>query len=206
MNADAENGLFTPRGRSLLVDGLMCLCAILSKVNIYWIIVRYSPCARNSQVFLELYLLFWTVLILGVLFFLPREWFQVAAGLAVYRLTMLAHSRLVVFFQGKSRPQNRRAALLTELWNAFEIVNCFAVLILRFGHEWEPDITNPITALYQSTLTFITLGYGEIHPETGCVVSQLLVIAELWSFVFFLVLIGPQVFAFSISRNDRDEA
>ena len=68
---------------------------------------------------------------------------------------------------------------------AYSIVICFALLLLYFGNEFCPNISNHITALYQSALTFTTLGYGDIKPigDQG----KLLVILEL---LFFFLFIG----------------
>ena len=38
----------------------------------------------------------------------------------------------------------------------FQVIICFAILFIEFGHQFEPSIKEPITALYQSIVTFTT--------------------------------------------------
>lgn len=174
-------------------------------LNLYFLLCRWSARARHSRVFLELYLVAWTGLIVAVLLF-PRPWLLSVGGyIAAYRLFLLLHSRGAVFVEGRIRVKNVKAAIITVLLNVVEVINCFAVIILRFGGEWDPAVNHPRTALYYSTVTFLTLGYGDIHPKEGSSVGQWIVIAELFSFLFFVVMLGPLVFTLASRHYRADE-
>ena len=72
--------------------------------------------------------------------------------------------------------------------NVIEVLTCFAILMLYFGSEFEPCILDPITAFYQSILTFTTLGYGDIRASGGT--GQIIVI---WELIFFLIFLAIKV-------------
>lgn len=74
--------------------------------------------------------------------------------------------------------------LLMALLNLGQVILSFAILFLSYGEQFIPPIRQPLAALYQSTLTFTTLGYGDIRPACGT--GRLVVCIEL---AFFLVLI-----------------
>jgi len=77
-----------------------------------------------------------------------------------------------------------------------QIPTCFAILLLRWSADSCPPICDPLTALYQSFLTFTTLGYGEIHPATGW--GRALITVEL---LFFLIFLGLRLpLAVSVMR------
>jgi hypothetical protein len=69
------------------------------------------------------------------------------------------------------------------------MVLCFAILFLYSGLQFNPSISDPVTALYQSALTFTTLGYGEITPVSN--IAKWIVIFELAFFILFIGLKFP---------------
>ncbi len=56
------------------------------------------------------------------------------------------------------------------------------------GHQFVPQITNPLTALYFSIVTLSTVGYGDYHPAT----------ALAQGYVLTLIVFGLSVFASAI--------
>ena len=112
-------------------------------------------------------------------------------------------------------PQNRRHEtgsyilvrsglrwLLMVPLNVAQVVLGFALLLRFYGHQFSPQVDNPIMALYQSTLTFTTLGYGDIRPVgTG---GRVLVCLELAFFLVFLAIKLP--IAVSVFRVKETEA
>lgn len=190
--------------KSLFVTLTIAFWHVLAAFNLYLVITWISRRARESRIFLELYLLAWTATI-AILLFLPRPWLQVGVWLAGYRVFLLLHSRGAVFVKGGIVVRNVRAAVLTVLLNIVEIINCFAVLILYFGEEYTPVVGEGVSAVYLSTVTFLTLGFGDIHPREGSWIGQLLTIAELWCFLFFLVMLGPLVFGLAGSHYRSNE-
>jgi len=77
--------------------------------------------------------------------------------------------------------------------NLAEIVLYFAVLYLKLGHGFEAPITDRLTAVYQSLLTFTTLGYGEIYPVIPA--AKLLVMFHLVYFIIFVLMVASVVFS-----------
>lgn len=75
--------------------------------------------------------------------------------------------------------------------NFLEVIFCFSLLYSLFGQGFTPAIEDPITAIYQSTLTVTTLGYGDIKPAAWQ--QKVLVIGQLLYFVMFFVLLFPIV-------------
>jgi len=68
--------------------------------------------------------------------------------------------------------------------NIFQIVLCFAILMKSYGYQFSKTILDWETALYQSILTFTTLGYGEYVPI--CNGTKFLVIFELAAFILII--------------------
>jgi hypothetical protein len=95
--------------------------------------------------------------------------------------------------------RNPERWVILNLINIFEIVMCYAVLYLNFGNYFREKIGDPITAIYQSILTFTTLGYGEITPKNT--LSKIIVITQLGFFILIVLLIAPRIF--SLLRTDR---
>lgn len=79
--------------------------------------------------------------------------------------------------------------LILGLLNVIEVVLCFAVLFLYYGKQFYPSITEPITAIYFSFITFVSLGYGDIKPI--CATAKILVCFEIFPFIFFLAVRVP---------------
>lgn len=88
--------------------------------------------------------------------------------------------------QGTIIVRNLRRYLIIALLHAITIIVCFAMLLLYFGEQFDPEISDHITALYQSALTFTTLGYGDIKPVENSTIGRVLVIFELAFFILFL--------------------
>ena len=82
--------------------------------------------------------------------------------------------------------RNRPRWLVMAIVNVIQVVVCFAILFLYYGKQFTPRIYDPITALYQSAMTFATLGYGDIRPLVGCTEGKVIVCLELFFFILFL--------------------
>ena len=80
--------------------------------------------------------------------------------------------------------RSRLRWMLIAPLQAYSIIICFAMLLLYYGKSFDPNIADHITALYQSALTFTTLGYGDIQPI--CNEGKILVVLELLFFFFFI--------------------
>ena len=123
-----------------------------------------------------------------------RDWNHFSFWVAIYGLINI----LGVTFDELLEPIKREAGyvpirnasrwlILTGI-NVFQIILCFSILINSYGYQFVGDcgsINEWDTALYQSFVTFTTLGYGEYVPI--CLKSRTIVIAEV---CFFLLMIG----------------
>ena len=93
--------------------------------------------------------------------------------------------------------------LLMTMVNVFQVVLCFSFIFLVYGQQFKPPIKDSVTAIYQSLLTFTTLGYGEI--TLICNSGKKIVIAELSYFIGFLALKLPVVLsAFKIKIKKKE--
>lgn len=77
--------------------------------------------------------------------------------------------------------------------NIAEIVLYFGVLYFRIGDGFCEHITDRLTAIYQSLLTFTSLGYGHIYPTEP--IAKILVMFQLIYFIIFVFLVAPVVFS-----------
>lgn len=73
--------------------------------------------------------------------------------------------------------------------NLVQIVSWFAVLVVRFGEEFEPIVQDYCTALYFSAVTFTTTGFGDIEPST--LRGRTIVLLEIVYFIIMLALKLP---------------
>ena len=196
-----------PYGRSFVLPIVRTVIQLWSYVSPYDWAKRllWKHHERIPFWFAETYVLGWLVILLGALFStrvgdVPVPWFV----LVIFRLSdILIGWGRIVFIEREEREDDvgyyilarnlNRWVILTIL-NFVEIVIVFAILYLGVGDQFScPGIGDRITALYQSLLTFTTLGYGEFHPKTN--VARLYVIAQLSCFMAAVVLVGPIVFS-----------
>ncbi|KAF0122369.1 MAG: hypothetical protein FD151_787 [bacterium] len=86
--------------------------------------------------------------------------------------------------------------IIMAFLNVIEVILCFAILFLHYGHQFFPWIEEPMTAIYFSAVTFITVGYGDIKPIYSF--TKMLVCGEIFCFIILLVIKLPA--AISILR------
>ena len=79
--------------------------------------------------------------------------------------------------------------LLMALLNVLQVAFCFAAFTLYLGYQFDPPVTDGGTAIYFSTVTFSTLGYGDIKPVSR--EAKALVSWELLAFLLFLAIKLP---------------
>ena len=117
-------------------------------------------------------------------------------------LELLAGTAKIFFIEREDRHDPQGSFIIVRdvsrwvilvLLNLVEIVLYFGVLYLKFGAGFDAQITDRLTAIYQSLLTFATLGYGEIHPMTPP--AKALVMFQLIYFIIFVFLVVPAVFS-----------
>lgn len=100
--------------------------------------------------------------------------------------------------------RNRPRWLILTLLGAFQIILAFAILI-----KWNPGEFNNlpqadwVAALYLSTVTFTTLGYGDITPNST--IGRCIVTTELFYFLLFLAVRLPIAVAVARVEVKRPE-
>jgi len=153
----------------------------------------------------EAYVFGWLTIIVLLIYIIPTNasLFLFVLFLSIYRLIdILIGVSEIIFIQRQGRKDEDGHYIIArnvERWiillfvNFIEIVVCFAVLYLFWGSDFSAEITEATIAIYQSTLTLTTLGYGEIHASTGP--SHVIVIFQLFYFVYFFFLVAPMVFS-----------
>jgi hypothetical protein len=98
--------------------------------------------------------------------------------------------------------RDRLRWLLLVPLNVVEVVLCFAIFLLYYGNQFKPVIADSLTALYQSALTFTTLGYGDFTP-TGRA-GQIVVSLELVFFMVFLAVKLPIAISVIRIKEERN--
>jgi hypothetical protein len=95
--------------------------------------------------------------------------------------------------------------MILTLLGALEVVLCFSELIIYYSANFE-NLNHHviINSIYLSSVTFCTLGYGDIHPNTKHYIGQLLITFELfYYFIFLAVKIPIAISMFSVRIIDR---
>jgi hypothetical protein len=92
---------------------------------------------------------------------------------------------------GKIQIHNEQRWLLLTLLSLFEVVLSFAVIYLILGSQFSKTINNSFTAVYFSVITFLSLGYGDIAPNTTT--ARHIVVYELLYFLLFLSIKIPSI-------------
>jgi hypothetical protein len=90
---------------------------------------------------------------------------------------------------GKIEIYNSVRWLLMALLNVLQVTFCFAAFTLYFGHQFDPPVIDGPTAIYFSTVTISTLGYGDIKPLSP--EAKALVSWGLLAFLLFLAIKLP---------------
>ena len=163
--------------------------------------------------FTELYVVFWLVVVLPLLLlFYPA--FGVVSLIVVvgYRLVGAVNYPLCIIFVDTYSPKwrlrslNRTLVLL--ILNYFEIIIGFASVYLRtqsigYAGSLKP-IVSRIEALYFSTVTITTLGYGDLQPISS--LGRILAMVETIMGILLLVLVVSTFLrGISIMRHKRQE-
>ncbi len=125
---------------------------------------------------------------------------------------LLAGTAKILFIERDDRYDSKGHFLLVRdvsRWvmlvflNLAEIVLYFGVLYFKLGAGFKDPITDRLTALYQSLLTFANFGYGEIYPVSPS--AKVLVMLQLVYFIIFVFLVVPIVFSAVRVKEHTDE-
>lgn len=166
----------------------------------------------SEKEFMSYYVVTWLFMLLCSLLlasYLPT----VFAAIAGYRIVDIIGYR-VYFLLVKSRtdPWGRdslRRSMVIVFLNACEIAAAYAILYVTLGSIGPPGsktsaVLDPLTAIYFSFVTMLTVGYGDLVPLDRR--SRAIVLLELLSAFLFLLIVIPALvsrFAADLQREKK---
>jgi len=186
-----------PKKHTFLEKLLLTPLLIFRAFSLSNFVSFFSPSGNNAYLFIDLYILFWIILIFICLFFSPFSPLLTVI-LVSYRVIDIISYQLCVLLIDSQRPSWKLASIrrsfLFSFLNLLEILAAFAILYLTIGNiiENRPDglrIDSPGRAFYYSLVTMATLGYGEFIPADDN--SRYIVTAELLTEILFILTIIP---------------
>lgn len=202
----------------LLGDHRMTLCYILRKKKLDVLIEkRYVVTEKGKKkekldplsfLYVEVWIFFLVIVQIFVLFsFSSEHWGK--PWVAVYGLLDALGALLRDMVWSPACPgdhaihiRDPRRWLMLAVFNIVLIVLSFANIYHFFHDDFCKPPSQAVTALYQSAITFSTLGYGDITPITHQ--GEVIVIAELAFFLLFLVVRLPLgIAAFTVKPSAR---
>jgi len=133
------------------------------------------------------------------------QWYLRAVSLlvtSVFLLDIVIVHTAIVF---KSiEPKNRLRSALLSFFSFVQLPIAFAIFYQSlYTNSFEPSLSNIVQALYFSSVTITTLGYGDIKPKSDASVAQILVIAEvIIGFYFIAILIARLINLSTYKNND----
>ena len=184
-----------PRRRLLIEKLLTTAVVFLRLLSLDNIKVLFDESTGHS--FMDLYVLAFAVL-LTMLLFAPIRLGLVGAAIGFYRVLDIVTYRLYfLLVKSEARPWSAaklRRSLLIGVVNFYESVVAYAVLYSTIGHVVPTNTLMQTqftakTALYYSTVTAVTLGYGDYVPADDF--SRMLVVSQLFCTMLFLIFVIP---------------
>ena len=189
-----------PRKHSLLEKIVIAPVLVARSLSLSNLGAFFSPDGTRFLLFIDFYVVGWAALFSAFLFAgRPATWLVVA--LAAYRVVdtvayhfavLLVDSQVATY-----RLMSVRRSFVFAIVNFYEIIAAYALIYLTAGNivycQTGARLATGTSALYYSTVTIATLGYGEFCPADD--VSRVIVMAQLLTGVLFLVGIAPMVAA-----------
>lgn len=183
------------RGRtplSYLEKSFMIILVFIRSLSLAHLRGVFLTYKSRSQIS-ELYVVVWLIILLFFLFWPMLGPF--VSALVIYRLIEGFNYRLCIIFvdryAGKWVLRSLNRSLILLILNYFEIIVGFASLYLytqSIGYsDYDGSISSPIEALYFSTVTITTLGYGDLYPITF--LGRIFVMIETIMGILMLVLV-----------------
>ncbi|MFC1933402.1 ion channel, partial [Chloroflexota bacterium] len=170
---------------------LLLFVRSFSFVNIFY----FFPSVKVRSEISEFYVVVWAA-ILVTLLWNPIAYLPLLYALLIYRLIDGVNYRLCIIFIDRYMPSwglrslNRSFILLGI--NYFEIILAFAILYLHTQSVGSTisglyTVSTPAEALYFSSMTILTLSFGDFKPLTP--IGKMLVVLEPILGVLLIVLV-----------------
>jgi len=151
----------------------------------------------KRHTFMDLYVLVFAFMLTTALFVPDHFWF-IGVLIAAYRVADIVTYRLYfLLVKSQARPWTAaalRRSLVIVVVNFYETIVGYAILYLSIGRivATNASLQQPLTArtaFYYSTVTAVTLGYGDYVP--GNDFSRMLVVSQLFCTILFLIFVIP---------------
>lgn len=151
--------------------------------------IKYLACLKGYEyrdLALDFYILLKVTFPLLILIYHWQE-YSVVIWIMIYVLmeTVLYIPTLIFASDMFSKPRSYKRSMLLLFLNYIEIVLAFAVLY-SCGNYLNKPFTHWFDAVYFSTITSSSIGYGDFYPVTTF--GKVLVSAQALLFLFFVVL------------------
>jgi hypothetical protein len=175
-----------------------------------------SVVPRLLRIDRDLFVDFYLVLMVPVLAGLLVLWRPCSGAPSLYWLRVLTVALAIwiaqevacvtLFDLVREKPiRGRKRWMLATLPTVAHVVLAFAILFLWLGEHFEPAITDWLSALYQSVITFSTVGYGDYHPAHGSPWGKVIVICEQSLFLLLVVIRVPMAVSMLRMRDVEDD-
>jgi hypothetical protein len=159
---------------------------------------------RSWSNWADVYVLLWVSALVLILFcWMPSgHWAVIAAILAAWRIVeILSYQLCIVLVDSRGRGwrlESRERSFLLSVVNLFELITAFALIYASVGHiatSTQPPtgLQGSVQALYYSSVTMATLGYGEFVPADDS--SRIIVMFQLLTQVLFVLAVIPTIVA-----------
>lgn len=193
---------------SILEKSFMTLLVFIRSFSLVHIQGFFKSIKIRSQIS-EFYVIIWFFLFFVLLWY-PLPLTFILYIIVLYGLIDLLNYRLCIVFVDRYQQdwglRSLNRSLLLLMLNFFEIILGFAILYLAtesIGYSNSNEaISTPIEALYFSTVTITTLGFGDIQPILK--IGQKLAMLEVLSgFILVILVIGVFISGINIKEIKR---
>jgi hypothetical protein len=191
-----EQGAGPPISLSILEKSWMTTIVFIRSLSFVQIQNFFQSYKIQSEIS-EFYVLAWLFLLLWLLWN-PLTPLASVFAIVIYRMVDAFNYRLCILFVDRYKRnwglRSLGRSLILILINYLEIIVGFGILYLNTGSieiSTRPGklLGSPIEALYYSTVTITTLGYGDFTPSNDT--GRILVMLELLlGFIFVALVIG----------------
>lgn len=191
-------------GKSLQWKGSIILfiftfiAAALQLLSIPWWLGKILPREKFPKVITEV----WLLIILLTQIIILMNWdgsctsFQSGSYLLAifFLLDSLSATLRDVFLspnvhEGKIIVYDIQRWLALTLVSIIQVVFSFGIVILAYANKFNTTVSDPLTAIYISAVTFFTLGFGDYYGAHSA--SQIIVLCEMAFFLLFVALKLP---------------
>lgn len=151
---------------------------------LHWFLPRLSTDRRFLTSYRDLYHVLRTyILYLGLFYYSDHKWVEF---IALYFIAEIVHGAVATFLVWSARVIHPARSVIVAFWSYVESILAFAIIYLRHPC-WFKEPLSATKALYFSTVTATTTGYGDITPINDD--GYQLVLCHIAVSVLFILLV-----------------